>query len=226
MVIQDWAAVVVGSLQSLWYDSLQVLGSIVGALIVLFVGLIVAHYIARLVEQVIKGLKIDKVLAGLGIEEYFSRAGMRLDSGIFFHKLVYWFLVVVFLLASADILGFYALSAFLRETLLFIPNVLVSVLIMLAAVVIANFLRRLVQASVKSAGLHAVGFLSTLTWWAVVIFGFFAALTQLGIAVAIIQSLVTGFVAMLALAGGIAFGIGGKDYATHLLAKFRDRVER
>jgi hypothetical protein len=73
--------------------------------------------------------------------------------------------------------------------------------------------------------LHAAGFLGTLTWWAVVFFGFFAALSQLGVAVALINSLVTGFVAMLALAGGIAFGLGGKDYAAHLLNKLRENVE-
>ena len=64
-----------------------------------------------------------------------------------------------------------------------------------------------------------------MTWWAIVLFGFLTALSQLGIAVSIINSLVTGFVAMLALAGGIAFGLGGKDYAGHLIGKLRDHTE-
>jgi len=155
-----------------------------------------------------------------------GRAGLRLNSGKFVGKLVYWFFVVVFLLAATDILRFYSLSNFLREVLLYVPNVFVAVLIMLSAVVIGNFLRHLVQASVKASRLHAAGFLGALTWWSVVVFGFFAALSQLGVAVGLINSLVTGFVAMLALAGGIAFGLGGKEYAAHLLGKLRDRVEK
>lgn len=225
MVIQDWVSVVVGSLQNLWVGAVGVLGNVIGALLVLLVGLIVASGLAALVERVVNLLKLDSLLKNLGLQEYFDRAGLALNSGRFFGRLVYWFLVVVFLLAATDILGFFTLSNFLREVLLYIPNVLVAVLIMLAAVVIGGFLRNLVRASVKSAKLHAPMFLGTLTWWAVVIFGFFAALSQLGIAVAIINSLVTGFVAMLALAGGIAFGLGGKEYAATLIKRFREHTE-
>ncbi|MCP6720241.1 MAG: hypothetical protein KJI72_02925 [Patescibacteria group bacterium] len=224
MVIQDWVSVVVSSLQNLWVGAVGVLGSIIGALIVLIVGLIVASGLAALVERIVGLLKIDKLLMNLGLQEYFERASLKINSGRFFGRIVYWFLVVVFLLAATDILGFFTLSNFLRDVLLYIPNVIVAVLIMLAAVIVGNLLRNLVRASVESAKLHAASFLSSLTWWAVIVFGFFAALSQLGIAVSIINSLVTGFVAMLALAGGIAFGLGGKDYATSLLNKLRHHV--
>ncbi|MEK7630083.1 MAG: hypothetical protein AAB432_01725 [Patescibacteria group bacterium] len=225
MVIQDWTSLVVGSLQNLWSGAIMVLANIIGALVVLLIGLIVASGIGALVERISDLLKIDKALMKLGLEPYFERAGMKINSGKFLGKLFYWFFVMVFLLAASDILGFYSLSNFLRDALLYIPNVIVAVLIMLAAVVIGNTLRHLVKASVKSAKLHASNFLGALTYWAIVIFGFLTALSQLGIAVAIINSLVTGFVAMLALAGGIAFGVGGKDYAASLLGKLRERVE-
>ncbi len=224
-MIQDWTSVVVGSLQNLWFGVMGTIGSIIGALIVLLIGLVIAAGLGALIERVIQAVKLDKALANLGFQEYFNRAGIALNSAKFFGKIVYWFFVVVFLLAASDILGFYSLSTFLKETLLYIPNVVVAVLILLAAVVIANVLKRIVQASVTGAKLHAAKFLGSLTWWAVVVFGFFASLSQLGVAVAIINALVTGFVAMLAIAGGIAFGLGGKEYAGHLISKFRDHVE-
>ncbi len=227
MVIQDWVSVIVTSLQNLWVGAINVLGDIVGALIVLIIGLIVASGLGALVERVVGVIKLDKLLIGLGVEEYFERAGLSLNSGRFLGRLVYWFLVVVFLLAATDILGLFTLSNFLKEVAAFIGrNVIGAVLIMLAAVVVGNFLRNLVRASVKSARLHAANFLGSLTWWAVVIFGFFAALAQLGIAVSILNSIVTGFVAMLALAGGIGFGLGGKEYAAHLISKLREHTER
>jgi hypothetical protein len=225
MVIQDWASVIIGSLQNLWIGTMSTVGNILGALIVLLIGLIVAAGLGTLIERLVRVIKLDKALSGLGLQEYFNRAGIPLNSGKFFGKIVYWFFVVVFLLAASDILGFYSLSNFLRETLLYIPNVVVAVLIMLAAVVVANALKKLVQASVKSARLHASNFLGSLTWWSIVVFGFFAALSQLGVAVQIINAVVTGFVAMLAIAGGIAFGLGGKDYASSLISKLRDHVE-
>lgn len=225
MVIQDWTSLVIGSLQSVWGGVLGALANIFGAFVVLVVGLIIASGLASLVERVVALIKLDKALMSMGLEEYFSRAGLKINSGKFLGKLVYWFFVIVFLLAASDILGFYSLSSFLREALLYVPNVIVAVLIMLAAVVIGNFLRHLVKVSVKTARLHAANFLGALTWWSVVVFGFLTALAQLGIAVQIINSVITGLVAMLALAGGIAFGLGGKEYASSLIDKFRGHVE-
>lgn len=222
MFIQDWTAVIVSSLQNLWIGAIAALGNIIGALVVLLVGLIIATALGALIERLINTIRLDKALKSLGLLEYFQRGGLTINSGKFFGKLVYWFFVVVFLLAATDILRFYSLSNFLRDVLLYVPNVIVAALIMLAAVVVANFLRKLVGASVKSAKLHSSHFLASLTWWAVVVFGFLAALSQLGVAVAIIQALVTGFIAMIALAGGIAFGLGGKDYAASLVSKLNE----
>ncbi len=226
MFIQDWTSVVATSLQNIWVGFVSTIASIIGALIVFIIGLIVASLLGTLVERIIDMIQLDKLLANLGVGEYFERAGMTLKSGKFFKKLVYWFLVVVFLLAASDILGFYSLSSFLQSVLLYVPNVIVAVLIMLAAFVIAHFLRNLVSGSVRASKLHGAGFLGSLTWWAIVVFGFLASLSQLGIAVAIINALVTGFIAMLAIAFGLAFGLGGKDYAAHLIGKLREHTER
>jgi small-conductance mechanosensitive channel len=76
-----------------------------------------------------------------------------------------------------------------------------------------------------SAKLHSGPFLGTVTYWTIAVFGLLAALTQLNIASTIIQTIVMGFIAMFALAGGLAFGLGGKDYASHLLNKLKDRTE-
>ena len=150
---------------------------------------------------------------------------MSLNSGKFFGSLVYWFFVIVFVLAAADTVGLRGLSQFLGEVVAYIPNIIVAALIMLVTALVASALRTAVSSSVMSAKLHASKFLGTLVWWAVVVFGFISALIQLGIAPMLLNTLITGLVAMLALAGGIAFGLGGKDYAAYLLNKLKERVE-
>jgi len=225
MVLQSWTDVVAGSLQNLWYGFINFVPNLVGALIVLIVGLVVAAGLGLLVQKIFEALQLDGFLAKLGLKPYFERAGLKLRVSYFLGRLVYWFIVIAFLLAVSDSLGLYALSGFLTNVLNYLPNVIAAVLIMLVSVVVASFLRRTVVASVMGAKLAAPHFLGALTWWTVVIFGFLTALTQLDIAAAIIQTLVTGFIAMLALAGGLAFGLGGKDYAHHLLDKLRDRTE-
>ncbi|MDP2629573.1 MAG: hypothetical protein Q8P45_02630 [Candidatus Harrisonbacteria bacterium] len=217
MRIEEWAVVVQNSLADLWENFLSFLPDLVGAIIILIIGLIVASILEKIAERIIYYLRLDAALRSMGVDAYFSRANMNLNVGHFIGKFVYWFVVIAFILAASDTLGFFALSSFLSDVLFYIPNVIIAILIMLAALVAANFLRRLVVASVKGANLNHAHALGTLTWWIVTIFGFLAALHQLGIAETIVTAIVTGFVAMLALAGGLAFGLGGRDKAQGFL---------
>ena len=225
MLIQSWTDVLISSLQNLWIQVLSWLPSFAGALVMFVAGLIVAAGLGSLTERVIGALKLDALLRKLGLEEYLRRAGLELNSGHFLGQLVYWFMLLAFLLAASDILGFFALSSFLRDILLYLPNLAIAVLIMFAALVAANLTSHVVRASVLSARLHAVKFLGSASWWTIMVFGGLAALIQLGIAVAIINTLITGLIAMLALAGGLAFGLGGKDYAAELLKRLQDELE-
>ncbi len=226
MAVQSWVDVLAASLQNLWGTFIGFIPSLVGALVILIVGLIVASVVERVVERIIYHLRLDALLRKLGLEEYLTRANMKLNSGHFLGKIAYWFLVLAFLLAAFDILQFFALSGFVKDILNYIPSIVVAALIMVATLIFANFLRNLVRASVMSARLHAVKALGALTWWAIVIFGFLTALLQLGVAVSIVNTLITGLIAMLALAGGLAFGLGGKDIAADLVRKLRDEMGR
>ncbi len=223
--VESWSAVITQSLQNLWLGFTDFLPNLIGALIIIIVGLIVSSALGTLVQKIFDGLKLNKFLNTIGLTTYFEKAGLKLNGSAFLGRLTYWFLVIAFLLAASDTLGLYAFSGFLSQVLAYVPNVIVAVLVMLAAVVVANFLRQLIKASVKGAGFNSSNFLGSLTWWAVVIFGFFAALHQLNIAREVIDTLITGFIAMLAIAGGLAFGLGGKEYASHLIGKLRENTE-
>jgi len=225
MGAQGWTETLITSLQNVWAGVISFLPSLIGALILIIVGLIVAAGLRALVERIINALKIDSLLRKVGLAPFFERAGLQINSAKFLGLLVYWFLVIVFVLAVTDILGLYGVSLFLRDVISYLPNIIVAVLIMLAALVVANFLKSVVRASVASAKLHNPKFLGSLTWWVVVVFGFLAALIQIGIAGTILNTIVTGLIAMLAIAGGLAFGLGGKDYAAHLIEKFRQQTE-
>jgi hypothetical protein len=213
------------SLASLWLGIASFLPSLFGAILILIVGLIVAAALGSIVERVLDALKIDRALGRAGVDTHVTRGGLRLRAAYLCGQIVRWFFIVVFVLAAADTLGMYALTAFLRDVLAYIPNVIVAALILVASLAIANILARLVAASTTAARLSGAGVLSTITWWSIVLFGIFAALLQLNVAAAIIQTLVTGVIAMLALAGGLAFGLGGRSYAEHLLDKLRRRTE-
>lgn len=221
----SWADILVGSFQNIWFGFINFLPTLLGALILFLVGLIIANGLGLLVNRIIAAIKLDRLLEKIGVKNFCERAGWGLNSAKFFGELVKWFFIIVFLMAAVDILKLYALSNFLRDVIFYIPRIVGAILIMLATVVIGNFLRGLVKGSVKGAKMYWAKLLSSITWWAVLIFGLLTALLQLGVAVSIINTLITGFIAMLAIAGGIAFGLGGKDYASYLIEKFREKIE-
>lgn len=224
MFVQTWVDVIRFSLQNLWQGFISFLPTFLGALIVFFVGLIIAAGIGKIVEKLIDALKLDRLLEQLGLGKLLERADVRLHSGRFVGVLVQWFFVIVTLLAVSDIMKLLAFSDFLKQVLFYIPNIVIAVLIMLAGVIMAAFLSKLVRASVLAARLHSAHFLGALTKWSVLVFAFLAALSQLGVAGALVNTLIMGFVAMLALAGGLAFGLGGRDVAAAWLEKMREEI--
>lgn len=224
MFVQNWADVVLFSIQNLWQGFVLFLPSLIGALVILFVGLVIAAGLGKIVEKLVDALRIDRLLEQLGLGKILERADVRLHSGRFVGVLIQWFFVIVTLLAVSDILKLEAFSNFLSEVLLYVPNIVIAVLIMLAGVVIATFLAKLVRASVLAAKLHAAHFLGALTKWSILVFAFLAALAQLGVAGALINTLIMGFVAMIAIAGGLAFGLGGKDTAAAWLEKIHGEI--
>lgn len=224
MFVQTWVDVIRFSLQNLWQGFILFLPTFLGALVVFFVGLIVAVGLGKIVEKLVDALKLDRLLEQLGLNKLLERANVRLHSGRFVGVLVQWFFVIVTLLAVSDILQLSDFSDFLKQVLIYVPNIVVAVLIMLTGAVIAAFFSKLVRASVLASRLHSAHFLGALTKWSVLVFAFLAALSQLGVAGALVNTLIMGFVAMLALAGGLAFGLGGRDVAAAWLEKLREEI--
>lgn len=74
MVIQSWTEVVVNSLQSLWFGAINFLPSLIGALIVIIIGLVIASGLRSLIEKVVGALKIDSLLRKVGLSPFFERA--------------------------------------------------------------------------------------------------------------------------------------------------------
>ncbi len=224
MVLQTWADVTIASFQNIWEGFIVALPNILGALIIFFIGWAIAVGLQRLVVQILKAVKIDNILDKMGAGDAMGKAGLKLDVASWIGFLVKWFLIFGFLLAATDILGLQDVSGFLRSVLLYIPNIVVAAVILVVAVWFAGFLQKLVVASISASAIKTAAFVGVIVKWAVLIFALFAALIQLGIAPGLLNTLVTGLVAMLAIAGGLAFGLGGRDQAAKFIAKIRDEM--
>jgi hypothetical protein len=151
----------------------------------------------------------------------FDHLGTQFKVSTLIGWVVKWFFIVVTLLAVVNILNIPQVSSFLDQVLLYIPNVVVAIIILALGLIAGNFFYNVVNRAATASHMSAaaVSGLAALAKWAIVIFALMAALVQLGIAAGLIQILFTGFVAMLALAGGLAFGLGGRDKAARWLDK-------
>lgn len=218
--------IILSSLQTIWVNFAGFLPILLAALIVFIIGWLISITLGKLANRLMKVIKLDDALAKIGVNKALTKAKLKLDSGKFFEELVKWFFIIVFLMAAVDILGLSQVSEFLREKILyFIPNIVVAAIILVAAVIVADFLQKLVKASVDATGLKASGFISGITKWAILIVGFKTAIEQLGITATLINTILIGLVAMLALAGGLAFGLGGKDQAAKFLEKLKEDIK-
>lgn len=228
MIFQDTGSVIANSLANLWAGVIGFLPELVIAILIFVIGWVIASLLARAVDQIVKAIKLDNALRGAGVEQTLARAGFSLNSGRFLGELVKWFIIVVFLVAALDVMQLDQVTMFLRQVVLgYLPQVIVAVLIMIVAVVIAEAMRKLVVASAKAAHIRSAGFLGALTKWAIWIFALLAALLQLGIAVAFLQTLFTGIIVALSLAFGLSFGLGGQAaaarYLDHLSSEMKER---
>src|SRR3989344_2566150 len=211
MYIETWGDALILSFNELWTGVASFAPRLVAAVVIFVVGWVIAHALGKVVEQILRSLKIDKALQSLGVEEPIERAGIKLDVGVFIWALVKWFVIVVFLTSKVDVLGY-------------LPNVFVAAMILVVAALIADAVGKLVTGSAKAANLPSSGFLGGVSRWAIWVFAILAALYQLGIAGPMVQTLFIGIVGALALGLGLAFGLGGKDAAAKYLERLRQDI--
>jgi hypothetical protein len=196
--------------------------NIIVAVIIFVLGWLVGAALGRIIAQVIKAIKLDAALKNTGLNDAVERAGFTLDSGAFLGMLVQWFFIIVFLMASLEVLGLTQVNLFLQNVVLaYLPQVIVAALILLVGAVVAQVAKDIVGGAAKAAGVHGAGFAGSIAMWAVWVFTLIAALDQLQVAQAFIQTLYTGVIIAVSLAVGLAFGLGGQEAAARAIEKMR-----
>ncbi len=220
-----WGDVFNASLQNLWWGFVQFAPKLVLAIVFFAIGWVVGSLVARAFEHVFSALRIDKLLSSVGVDGFFRRAGVALNSGHFVGQLVKWFIIIVFLLPSLNLIGLDYIASFLRYDVLgFLPRVIVAVFILIIATFMSDFLYRSIVAGSKAMNLSSTNMLGSLARYAVWVFAFIIALGQLGVAEGYMNTLFAGIIGMLALGGALAFGLGGKDAAGRLITKLGDEM--
>ena len=225
MIVAQSASVLQASFNDVWFTIVQFVPAIIAAAVIFVIGWIIGMILAKVIEQVVDVLRIDDALKSAGVTEAVKDAGFNLNAGRLLGGLVKWFVIIVFLVASLEVLGLVRVTTFLQQVvLLYLPQVIVAVLIIILAAVVADIVKNIVTGSARAAGVRQANMAGAVAKWAIWIFAVLAALNQLGVAAAFWQTLFTGIVVALSLAFGLAFGLGGKEAAARTIERMRDEV--
>lgn len=196
------------------------LQNFVAGLIVLILGIIVAALIRQAVLEVMRTLKVETLLKRYGVPE---ARGDLVWSNIL-SEIVRWFVILLFLVPAMKVWGVPEATSVLNQIVLYIPQVLVATILALVGLVFANLAHDVVLASVHNVSPQSSRVVATIAKYSIVVFVAFGVLVQLGVAADLIRILFTGIVAMLAIAGGIAFGLGGQGSAREVLDALKKRL--
>ncbi|HEY0979840.1 MAG TPA: hypothetical protein VGE18_00295 [Candidatus Paceibacterota bacterium] len=222
MLIQTWSQVFLLSLQGLWYGFIATFPRILLAIVIFIIGWIVASTLGALVTSAIDALKLDKLFKNAGTEQVLARAGWRLHIGGIIGWLVKWLIILGFFTASINLLGLDQVSIFLQQIVAYIPQVIIAVLILVAGTLLADFTRKLIVGGAAMANVRSARMIGTVAYYAIWILTLVTALDKLGIFGYFGQILFTGIVLMVAIAMGLAFGLGGKEAAGRFVGRMAD----
>lgn len=191
-----------------------------GGLLILAIGLVLSQILKKILVSFFGFFKFDEILKRTKLA---SGQEIKVWEQIL-AELLSWSVIILFLIPAAEVWGLSKVTIVLQELLSYLPNVLVAVVIGFVGIIAANLVSDIIRHSVRSMGSTSANTLSVLSRYAIFFFTILVAMNQLGIAQDLIRILFTGIVAMLAIAGGLAFGMGGRDMARDILEEFRKKI--
>jgi len=220
MFIQTWGGIFSESLLNLWYGFMNFIPGLLGAIIIFIIGWVVGSIIGKAISQLLTAVKLDKLFESAGADKFMDRTGLKLTVSGFIGGIIKWFIIVVFLMASLQIIGLTQVNDFLGAAVLdYLPRVVIAAIVLIIATIIADAMKKIVQASAKAVNASSANLLGSITSYAIWIFAIIIALSEIGIATYFMQVLFMGLIVMVAIAGGLAFGLGGKEAAASLIEK-------
>lgn len=204
-----------------WHSFVNSLPNFFTGLVILVLGLVVANALKRLLLSLFAYVKFDNLLQRAKLLE---RGEVRLWEEVI-AEIVRWSVTILFLVPTLEVWGLSRATELINQFIYYLPNIIVAVVIGFVGLIFANLTSDLVLRSVKTMGATSAKLLAAFAKSAVTFFTVLVVLNQLGVAQDLVRILFTGIVGMLALAGGLAFGLGGKEHARNVLDSIQKKVK-
>jgi hypothetical protein len=218
--VTEWSDAMFTSLAAAMALLFSAIPKILGFALIVIVGWLIASAIEKGLTALLRRLRFNELARRAGLAEFVERMGMQTDSSGMVGLVAKWFVRLVSLVMAFDTLGLPAVSEVLRELLMWLPNVVVALVVLVIGGLAARALGNVVRGATSEAGLSNSNFLSKAAVALVWAFTIVVAVNQIGIAKELVNTLFMAVVAALALGAGLAFGLGGRDTAGEIVRKW------
>lgn len=225
VTLTNWGEAIVTALGNALNLLLTFIPRFLGFLVILLVGWLIASLVSKGVTGLLRRIGFDRISQRIGLTRLEQRMGLHMDSAGILGKVVFWFLFLIFLVPAADTLGVPAVSNILNQLVAYIPNVFVAILVLFLGTLAATVVGDIVRGATAGAGVGNPNVFAALARWAIILFAALIALEQLNIAPNLMNILFTAVVGGLALAFGLAFGLGGQETARRWLSRGQQALE-
>lgn len=223
--ITDWQSAFSEANASVFQTIFSFLPTLLAAVLIFVIGLILARFLKKLTVRLFSELKLSRLAQMSGLETFLNKAEIKIKIEEILGNLVKWIIIFIFFITAVNILGLQSVSMVLNGILGAIPRVLSAAFILTAGILLAGLIESLVKGSVAQVDLKLGRVAGKFASYIVVIFAVLAAINEIGIAQALINSLFIGVVAMLALGFGLALGLGAKDLVAKILNEWYEQLK-
>jgi len=216
--------------EATWYSFTQALNtfmgfipSLIGALIVLVIGWFIAGFLARLIARGLNAIGLERAVERSGIGRFIEESNTRWTMSEIIAALIKWSIFLIFIQAAASLFGMPQITGIINSVILFIPKLIVALAIIVIGSLLAKFLAGLVRGSLAEMGVGNSNLFSKLAKYAVIGFAIVAAFNQIGVAQTVVNALLFGLIGSIALALGLAFGLGGREVAAQITRSWYEK---
>jgi small-conductance mechanosensitive channel len=218
MQLDSWTQNLVGAMSGLWGKIASFIPNLFGALVLVILGFVVAKLLDTLLSKVLAKIGLDRLMSGTGLTKLLARIGVKAQVSTLIGKIVYWFVLLIFLISAAESLGLERVSATLDVLALYVPKMFAAALVLLAGILLAQLLNSMVRGAAEGVRMEYAAGLGRIVQSMVIIISVSVAIGQLEIKAELLNYVVAIVLLSIGLACALALGLASKNIAGQIIA--------
>jgi len=194
--------------------------------LILIVGWVISRGIKALVIRILRTIKVDELSERIELDDILAKGGIQYSLAELIGVVFYWVGLLVTFVIAINAVGLTVAADLLNRVVLYVPNVIAAIFILIAGMFVASLLKNIVKAAASNIGLSQANLLSKICEVVIMVFAVAIALQQLNIGARIIELTISIILGAIGLGLALSFGLGCKEIAGKSVADFLEKLKK